>query len=164
MLRKLPRQRTEEVHDMSPVSVRYIADDVESATAFYRDNLGFTVQMSPAPGFAILTRGELRLLLNAPGIGGAGQATPDGRLPQPGGWNRIQLEVDDLASEVEALRNAGAHFRSASSPAGAAGRSCSTTRPATRSRSSNSTDRAIPASLSQVAKPTKPARRPAKRR
>jgi catechol 2,3-dioxygenase-like lactoylglutathione lyase family enzyme len=96
---------------MSTASVRYIADDVESATAFYRDNLGFTVEMSPAPGFAMLTRGELRLLLNAPGSGGAGQAMPGGRLPEPGGWNRIQLEVDDLASEVEALRKVGAHFR-----------------------------------------------------
>jgi catechol 2,3-dioxygenase-like lactoylglutathione lyase family enzyme len=96
---------------MSPVSVRYIADDVESASAFYRDHLGFTVEMSPAPGFTMLSRGELRLLLNAPGSGGAGQAMLDGRLPEPGGWNRIQLEVDDLASEVEALRQAGAHFR-----------------------------------------------------
>jgi catechol 2,3-dioxygenase-like lactoylglutathione lyase family enzyme len=96
---------------MSPVSVRYIADDVESATAFYRDNLGFTVEMNPAPGFAVLARGELRLLLNAPGAGGAGQAMPDGRVPEPGGWNRIQLEVDDLASQVEALREAGARFR-----------------------------------------------------
>jgi catechol 2,3-dioxygenase-like lactoylglutathione lyase family enzyme len=96
---------------MSPVSVRYIADDVESASAFYRDHLGFTVEMSPAPGFAMLSRGELRLLLNAPGSGGAGQAMLDGRLPEPGGWNRIQLEVDDLASEVQALRQAGAHFR-----------------------------------------------------
>jgi catechol 2,3-dioxygenase-like lactoylglutathione lyase family enzyme len=96
---------------MSPVSIRYIADDVESAAAFYRDNLGFTVEMSPGPGFAVLARGELRLLLNAPGSGGAGQAMPDGRVPEPGGWNRIQLEVDDLAREVEALRKAGAHFR-----------------------------------------------------
>jgi catechol 2,3-dioxygenase-like lactoylglutathione lyase family enzyme len=96
---------------MSPVSVRYIADDVESATAFYRDKLGFTVEMSPAPGFAMLSRGDLRLLLNAPGSGGAGQAMPDGRLPEPGGWNRIQLEVDDLASVVEALRQSGTHFR-----------------------------------------------------
>jgi catechol 2,3-dioxygenase-like lactoylglutathione lyase family enzyme len=96
---------------MSPVSVRYIADDVESATAFYRDNLGFTVEMNPAPGFAVLSRGDLRLLLNAPGTGGAGQAMPDGRLPEPGGWNRIQLEVDDLSGQVEALREAGAHFR-----------------------------------------------------
>jgi catechol 2,3-dioxygenase-like lactoylglutathione lyase family enzyme len=96
---------------MSPVSVRYIADDVESATAFYRDNLGFTVEMSPAPGFAVLSRGELRLLLNSPGSGGAGEAMPDGRMPEAGGWNRIQLEVEDLAGEVEALRNAGARFR-----------------------------------------------------
>ena len=96
---------------MSPVSVRYIADDVESATAFYRDKLGFTVEMSPAPGFAMLSRGDLRLLLNAPGSGGAGQAMPDGRLPEPGGWNRIQLEVDDLPSVVEALRQSGTHFR-----------------------------------------------------
>ena len=95
---------------MSPVSVRYIADDVESATAFYRDKLGFTVEMSPAPGFAMLSRGDLRLLLNAPGSGGAGQATPDGRLPEPGGWNRIQLEVADLANEVEALRQSGTRF------------------------------------------------------
>lgn len=97
---------------MSPVSVRYIADDVEAAATFYRDRLGFEVQASPAPGFAILSRGELRLFLNAPGAGGGGQAMPDGRMPAPGGWNRIQLEVDDLAAEVEALRQSGARFRS----------------------------------------------------
>jgi catechol 2,3-dioxygenase-like lactoylglutathione lyase family enzyme len=62
-------------------------------------------------GFAVLSRGGLRLLLNEPGAGGAGQPMPDGRKPEPGGWNRIQLEVDDLASEVKALRDAGAHFR-----------------------------------------------------
>ena len=96
---------------MSPVSVRYIVNDVESALTFYRDNLGFTVEASPAPGFAMLSRGDLRLLLNAPGSGGAGAAMPDGRLPEPGGWNRIQLEVEDLASEMDALRNKGARFR-----------------------------------------------------
>jgi catechol 2,3-dioxygenase-like lactoylglutathione lyase family enzyme len=96
---------------VSPVSVRYIVDDVESATTFYRDNLGFTVEMSPGPGFSMLSRGELRLLLNAPGSGGAGEAMPDGQLPEPGGWNRIQLEVEDLAGEVEALRKKGARFR-----------------------------------------------------
>jgi catechol 2,3-dioxygenase-like lactoylglutathione lyase family enzyme len=96
---------------MSLVTVRYIADDVESAAAFYRDNLGFTVEASPAPGFAVLSRGDLRLLLNAPGKGGAGEAMPDGRLPEAGGWNRIQIEVEDLAGEVEALRRAGARFR-----------------------------------------------------
>ena len=127
---------------MSPVSVRYIADDVESATAFYRDKLGFTVEMSPAPGFAMLSRGHLRLLLNAPGSGGAGQAMPDGRLPEPGGWNRIQLEVDDLASVVEALRQSGTHFRNEIVSARAASRSCSTTPPATPSNCSNPADQA----------------------
>jgi catechol 2,3-dioxygenase-like lactoylglutathione lyase family enzyme len=95
---------------MSPVSVRYIADDVESATAFYRDNLGHHRGES-GPGLCGAVPGELRLLLNAPGSGGAGEAMPDGRMPEAGGWNRIQLEVEDLAGEVEALRNAGARFR-----------------------------------------------------
>lgn len=97
---------------MATVSVRYIVDDVDAAVAFYTDHLGFDVETQPAPGFAILTRGDLRLLLNAPnGPGGAAQPMPDGRRPEPGGWNRIQLEVADLAGEVEALRNAGARFR-----------------------------------------------------
>jgi catechol 2,3-dioxygenase-like lactoylglutathione lyase family enzyme len=97
---------------MATVSVRYIVDDVDAAIAFYTDHLGFDVEMHPAPGFAILTRGDLRLLLNAPnGPGGAAQPMPDGRRPEPGGWNRIQLEVDDLAGEVETLRAAGAGFR-----------------------------------------------------
>lgn len=93
------------------VSVRYIVDDVDAAIAFYTQHLGFDVDLNPAPGFAMLSRGDLRLLLNAPGAGGAGQPTTDGRTPAPGGWNRIQLEVDDLAGTVEALRTAGATFR-----------------------------------------------------
>jgi catechol 2,3-dioxygenase-like lactoylglutathione lyase family enzyme len=97
---------------MATVSVRYIVDDVDAAVAFYTDHLGFEVEMHPAPGFASLTRGDLRLFLNAPnGPGGAAQPMPDGRRPEPGGWNRIQLEVADLAGEVETLRNAGARFR-----------------------------------------------------
>ena len=96
---------------MGTVSVRYIVDDVEAAIAFYTEHLGFGVDLHPAPGFALLSRGDLRLLLNAPGAGGAGQAMPDGRRPEPGGWNRIQLQVDDLVSQVQTLRNAGAHFR-----------------------------------------------------
>jgi catechol 2,3-dioxygenase-like lactoylglutathione lyase family enzyme len=96
---------------MATVSVRYIAEDVDAAIEFYTRHLGFGVEMHAAPGFAILSRGGLRLLLNAPGAGGAGQAMPDGRKPEPGGWNRIQLEVQDLAAEVESLRNSGAHFR-----------------------------------------------------
>ena len=96
---------------MDHVSVRYIVNDVERAIDFYTEHLGFKVQMHPAPGFAALERGALRLLLNEPGAGGAGQAMPDGREPQPGGWNRIQLEVADLAGTVEQLRSGGAHFR-----------------------------------------------------
>jgi catechol 2,3-dioxygenase-like lactoylglutathione lyase family enzyme len=96
---------------MATVSVRYIVDDVEEAIAFYTERLGFGVEFNPAPGFVVLSRGDLRLLLNEPGAGGAGQPMPDGRGPEPGGWNRIQLEVDDLADEVEAIRDAGARFR-----------------------------------------------------
>jgi catechol 2,3-dioxygenase-like lactoylglutathione lyase family enzyme len=94
------------------VSVRYIVHDVDAAIAFYTGALGFTVDMHPAPGFAALSLGELRLLLNRPGAGGAGQAMADGRLPEPGGWNRIQIEVGDLASVVERLQSAGVRFRS----------------------------------------------------
>jgi catechol 2,3-dioxygenase-like lactoylglutathione lyase family enzyme len=96
---------------MATVSVRYIVDDVEETVAFYTGRLGFSVELNPAPGFAALSRGDLRLLLNEPGTGGAGQPMPDGREPEPGGWNRIQLEVDDLAGEVGAIRDAGARFR-----------------------------------------------------
>lgn len=96
---------------MTVVSVRYIVDSVDSAIEFYTTHLDFRVELHPAPGFARLSRGNLRLLLNAPGAGGAGQAMPDGRTPAPGGWNRIQLEVDDLAATVVRLRQAGAHFR-----------------------------------------------------
>jgi catechol 2,3-dioxygenase-like lactoylglutathione lyase family enzyme len=96
---------------MPDVSVRYIVDDVDTAIDFYRDRLGFEVAMKPGPGFAALTRGSLRLLLSEPvGRGGAPQAT-HGPRPEPGGWNRIQLSVADLESDVEALRQAGAHFR-----------------------------------------------------
>jgi catechol 2,3-dioxygenase-like lactoylglutathione lyase family enzyme len=93
-------------------NVRYIVDDVETAIDFYRDELGFEVEMHPGPGFAALSRGDLRLLLNAPGGGGgAGQAMPDGRRPEPGGWNRFQLEVDDLEAEVARLGRNGVGLR-----------------------------------------------------
>jgi catechol 2,3-dioxygenase-like lactoylglutathione lyase family enzyme len=98
---------------MANVSVRYIVEDVEAAIGFYRDHLGFEVQMHPAPTFAMLTRGDLRLLLSAPsGQGGGGQILADGSRPAPGGWNRFSLEVSDLAAEVERLRAAGVAFRS----------------------------------------------------
>jgi catechol 2,3-dioxygenase-like lactoylglutathione lyase family enzyme len=97
---------------MATVSVRYIVDDVDAAIDFYTGHLGFQVAMHPAPGFAALFRGELRLLLNATGgPGGATQPMPDGRKPEPGGWNRIQLQADDLDGEVETLRAAGLRFR-----------------------------------------------------
>jgi catechol 2,3-dioxygenase-like lactoylglutathione lyase family enzyme len=97
---------------MTTVNVRYFVHDVDAAIAFYSERLGFDVDVHPAPGFAILSRHDLRLLLNTPsGGGGAAQPTPDGRSPQPGGWNRIQLEVDDLTDQVETLRKAGARFR-----------------------------------------------------
>lgn len=96
---------------MTTVSVRYIVDNVDAAIAFYTEHLGFQVNLHPAPGFASLSRGNLRLLLNAPGAGGAGQAMPDGRKPASGGWNRIQIEVEDLAAKVDTLRKAGAQFR-----------------------------------------------------
>jgi catechol 2,3-dioxygenase-like lactoylglutathione lyase family enzyme len=97
---------------MSRVSVRYIVDDVDAAVAFYTSHLGFAVERRPAPGFAVLARDELNLLLSAPtGPGGAAQSMPDGRRPEPGGWNRIQLQVTDLDATVAALRADGASFR-----------------------------------------------------
>jgi predicted enzyme related to lactoylglutathione lyase len=93
-------------------SVRYIVDDVDAAVDFYTDLFGFSVDMRPGPGFAALSRGDLRLLLNTVGgPGGAAQAMPDGRVPEPGGWARFQLETDDLDALLERLRAAGANFR-----------------------------------------------------
>ncbi len=98
---------------MTTVSVRYIVDDVDAAIDFYCRRLGFQEVMHPAPTFAMLSRGDLRLVLSAPGGGpGGGQAMPDGTLPAPGGWNRIQLEVEDIEACVTDLRKNGAAFRS----------------------------------------------------
>lgn len=97
---------------MTTVSVRYIVNDVDAAIAFYCQYLGFHEEVHPAPTFAMLSRGDLRLALSAPsGAGGGGQAMPDGTRPEPGGWNRFSLEVADLASTIEELRTAGVHFR-----------------------------------------------------
>ncbi|HEY2550849.1 MAG TPA: VOC family protein [Streptosporangiaceae bacterium] len=98
---------------MATVSVRYIVTDVDEAISFYCTHLGFTEVMHPAPAFAMLQRGDLRLVLSAPGGGpGGGQPMPDGRLPEPGGWNRFSVEVDDIEQAAAALRRAGVTFRS----------------------------------------------------
>src|SRR3954470_20900629 len=98
---------------MANVSVRYIVDDVDAAIEFYCGQLGFKEVMHPAPTFAMLSHGDLRLVLSAPGggPGGGGQALADGTLPEPGGWNRFQLEVSDLEATVERLRGQGVRFR-----------------------------------------------------
>jgi catechol 2,3-dioxygenase-like lactoylglutathione lyase family enzyme len=97
---------------MATVQVRYIVRDVDAAIAFYTKLLNFKLEMHPAPPFAMLSRGELRLVLSAPNpAGGGGQSMPDGTRPEPGGWNRFAIEVSDLASIVDALRKSGARFR-----------------------------------------------------
>src|SRR4051812_1938683 len=96
---------------MHMAKVRYIVDDVPTAVAFYVERLGFEVAMQ-AEGFAALDRGDLRLLINAAaGTGGASQPTPDGRRPEPGGWNRIQLPVADVRAEAARFRGAGVPLR-----------------------------------------------------
>jgi catechol 2,3-dioxygenase-like lactoylglutathione lyase family enzyme len=97
---------------MATVSVRYIVDNVDAAVSFYRDHLGFVEQMHPAPTFAMLGRGELRLVISAPSSeGGGGQDLPDGSRPAPGGWNRFMIEVDDLDALVTRLGSLGVRFR-----------------------------------------------------
>jgi catechol 2,3-dioxygenase-like lactoylglutathione lyase family enzyme len=97
---------------MATVQVRYIVHDVDAAIAFYCTHLGFREVMHPAPAFAMLTRGDLRLVLSAPNpAAGGGQSMPDGRVQEPGGWNRFAVEVDDLDATVERLRKAGVRFR-----------------------------------------------------
>jgi catechol 2,3-dioxygenase-like lactoylglutathione lyase family enzyme len=99
---------------MATVQVRYIVRDVDAAIDFYVTHLGFRLEMHPAPAFAMVSFGDLRLALSAPNpASGGGQPMPDGREQQPGGWNRFAVQVDDLAATVERLRAAGAHFRNA---------------------------------------------------
>ena len=94
----------------STVNVRYMVDDVEAAVDFYTTHLGFTLRSSAAPAFADILLGNLRLLLSGP-KSSAGRAMPDGTHPGPGGWNRIELIVDDIGAEVERLRARGLRFR-----------------------------------------------------
>jgi catechol 2,3-dioxygenase-like lactoylglutathione lyase family enzyme len=94
----------------SEVNVRYMVDDVDTAVDFYTTHLGFTVRSSAAPAFADVVRGNLRLLLSG-STSSAGRPMPDGAKPGPGGWNRIELVVEDIGAEVERLRAAGLKFR-----------------------------------------------------
>ena len=100
---------------MATVQVRYIVNDVGAAIAFYVQHLGFKEEMHPSPMFAMLSRGDLRLVLSMPGgpgtPGGGSQPMPDGRRPEPGGWNRFAIEVADLEGLVATLSAAGARFR-----------------------------------------------------
>ena len=97
---------------MATVQIRYIVNDVDAAIPFYVAHLGFQVDMHPAPAFAMLSLGDLRLVFSAPNpAGGGGQPMPDGTAQQPGGWNRFAVQVDDLATTVERLRRGGVHFR-----------------------------------------------------
>lgn len=97
---------------MATVQVRYIVHDVDAAIAFYCQHLGFREVMHPAPAFAMLSRGDLRLVLSAPNpAAGGGQPMPDGRMQEPGGWNRFAVEVEDLVATVDRLRKARVRFR-----------------------------------------------------
>jgi len=97
-------------NDGSTVHVRYLVDDVQAAIDFYTGHLGFTLNTAFLPAFADVRRGNLRLLLSGP-TSSAGRRLPDGRVPGPGGWNRIHLIVTDIAAEVARLRAAGLPFR-----------------------------------------------------
>jgi catechol 2,3-dioxygenase-like lactoylglutathione lyase family enzyme len=97
---------------MATVSIRYIVNNIDAAVGFYTKHLGFSVQLRPNDMFAMLTRGDLRLVLSVPGGGpGGGQVMPDGTRPEPGGWNRFSIEVSDITATVTQLRREGVRFR-----------------------------------------------------
>lgn len=97
---------------LNALMVRYIVNDVDEAIRFYTQHLGFGLTAQSGPYFAILARDNLQLVLSPPkGPGGGSQPMPDGRRPEPGGWNRIIVQSSDLAGDVEALRKAGVKFR-----------------------------------------------------
>jgi catechol 2,3-dioxygenase-like lactoylglutathione lyase family enzyme len=95
---------------MSSVSIRYIINDVPAAIHFYTTFLGFTLEHDASPAFASVIRDGVRLLLSGDGSSGK-RPLPDGRVQASGGWNRVHLEVGDLAAEVARLRAAGVSFR-----------------------------------------------------
>jgi catechol 2,3-dioxygenase-like lactoylglutathione lyase family enzyme len=92
-------------------TVRYFVTDLDVSVSFYRDRLDFDAELIAAPAFAMLCRGDMRLLLSVPGQAGGGGALPDGSVPAPGGWNRIAVRVHDIEATVAALRAKGVRFR-----------------------------------------------------
>ena len=92
------------------VAIRYIVNEVPASITFYTSQLGFRLELDASPAFASVSRGGVKLLLSGDGSSGK-QPLSDGRRPEPGGWNRIQLQVADLAAEVARLRGAGVAFR-----------------------------------------------------
>ena len=104
------KQRIMNDTDSNLVNVRYMVEDVDTAVAFYTKYLGFSLLTNKAPAFADVVRGNLRLLLSGRSSS-AGRAMPDGTLPFPGGWNRIELVVEDINAEVAKLKKQGLHFR-----------------------------------------------------
>jgi catechol 2,3-dioxygenase-like lactoylglutathione lyase family enzyme len=104
--------RSGKERDMNAVRVRYMVSELDPAVEFYTKHLGFQIKQQNKPNFAIISRGNLEMVLSTPfGPGGAAQPMPDGRKPEPGGWNRIIINVDDLSAEVDQLRKAQVHFR-----------------------------------------------------
>ena len=93
-----------------PYAVRYQVRDVVRSAEFYTQHLGFKREGPSSPAFAMVTNGDLRLLLSGPGSSGA-RPMPDGRVQEPGGWNRVLLAVDDISVAQEKLKSAGIHFR-----------------------------------------------------
>jgi catechol 2,3-dioxygenase-like lactoylglutathione lyase family enzyme len=117
LLRRL--QPLDQLERRTTPTIRYFVDDIDAAVDFYRQHLGFEAELRTTPVFAMLYRGDLRLLLSVPGTHPGGHALPDGTLPAPGGWNRMLIQVADLDATVESLRRAGVHFR-ADQPSGVA--------------------------------------------
>jgi catechol 2,3-dioxygenase-like lactoylglutathione lyase family enzyme len=109
LLRRM--QAVDQPERRTPPTIRYFVENMETAVDFYRQHLGFEEELRPNPVFAMLYRGDLRLLLSVPGTHPGGHALADGTLPTPGGWNRILIQVADLDATIEGLRRAGVHFR-----------------------------------------------------
>src|SRR6185295_13586712 len=102
---------TASLDNPTTVNVRYIVNDVDSCVDFYTQLLGFDEIMHTPGDFAMLSKGNLHLLFNRPGAGGAGQTMPDGAIPSPGGWNRFQLEVQNIESVIRELKSKNVKFR-----------------------------------------------------